>query len=99
MTEQEIEQIAILSRHPAFGLLAKALEEEREKQLGRLTRTLIFKHEPLDQRVVDEMRGFWRGAMWVAEKLPEMQYDRWMEAVGKAMEEGDEEWLKRFVTL
>jgi hypothetical protein len=99
MTPEEQEQIAILSQHPAFKLLVRAVEEERDRRMAKLAREFTFKADALNQRALDEERGFFKGALWVALTLPESTYSRWMETADKAMEEGDEEWLKRFATL
>lgn len=96
MRAEEQEQIAVLSQHPAFKLLARAVEEERDRRMEGLARQFVSKADALNQRALDEMRGFFKGARWVAETLPKEQYDGWVKAVDKAMEEGDEEWLQRY---
>lgn len=51
----------------------------QEQYFTNLAHVLATSPNPVDQRVIDEKRGFWLGAIWVVEKLVQ-QADREFEA-------------------
>jgi len=53
-----------LFRHPGFDVLKKRIEETREDDALILANTIIRSTHPIPQRMVDERRGFWKGADW-----------------------------------
>lgn len=56
--------LADLLQHPGFEILKSRIEETKDKQALRLAGTMLHSNDLIDQRKVDEMRGFWRGVDW-----------------------------------
>lgn len=50
--------------HPGFQVLKKRFEEQRTDDALTLAKTIIRSNQVIDQRQIDERRGFWRGADW-----------------------------------
>lgn len=58
-----------------------------ESDFDAFARVLAKSPTPIDQRKVDENRGFWAGALWAVGKLPNNLSTRWKQFVAEG---GDE---------
>lgn len=56
--------LADLLKHPGFEILKNRVDALRDEKALKLAKTMIFSNSEIDQRLVDEMRGFWRGVDW-----------------------------------
>ncbi len=56
--------LADLFQHPGFTVLKERLQERKNKDLDVLARSILYLNGEVDQRAIDEKRGFWRGADW-----------------------------------
>jgi hypothetical protein len=63
-TDDEKMLLASLASHPGFPVARSIFEAERDRYFANLAR-LLQRGEPIDQRVIDEKRGFWLGARWI----------------------------------
>lgn len=57
-------RVAALADHPAWDDLRAMVQERQERQLAAVARAIVSSGE-IDQRRVDEERGFQRGVAWV----------------------------------
>lgn len=58
--------LAQLAQHPGWEVLEKRFLEKRDQYFVNLGRQIQGNRtEPLDQRVIDEKRGFWLGGVWL----------------------------------
>lgn len=53
-----------LKQHPSWGELRQLFENRRRKHFDLLARQLLAGNE-VDQRYVDRMAGFFKGAEWI----------------------------------
>jgi hypothetical protein len=58
------ELIAQLAQHPGWKVLEKRFHDKREAYFTRLGKELHSGNMQVDQRVIDEKRGFWFGGLW-----------------------------------
>lgn len=71
-----------LKEHPSWAELRALFEERRDKHFKNLSRQLIAGAE-VDQRYVDRMAGFFRGAQWILDN-PEQAEQSLKTALQKA---------------
>lgn len=62
---ERLELIARLADHPGFKALCDELEELEEKWYSNFARGLARNPGPVDQREVDEKRGYWEACRFV----------------------------------
>lgn len=62
--------IADLPSYEAFKVLQNELLRRRESYFASLARGLTNNRAIVDQREIDEKRGFWYGALWATIVLP-----------------------------
>ena len=62
--EHEDAQLDDLFRHPGFEVLKKRMHEQRTDDARILANTILHSNNVIDQRLIDERRGFWRGQDW-----------------------------------
>jgi hypothetical protein len=67
---QRAQRLSKLKDHESWGELRALFEERQRKHFDNLTRQLLAGAE-VDQRYVDRMAGFFRGAQWLLDN-PEM---------------------------
>lgn len=53
-----------LFKHPGFEVLMQRIDKLSEEDALTLANTILHSGNPIDQRRVDEKRGFWRGVEW-----------------------------------
>ena len=56
--------LAEVIKHPGFTVLRDRVERRRELGSLRLADKIIASNKPIEQREIDEERGFWRGVDW-----------------------------------
>ena len=61
-TSDNDELLADLFRHPGWPILTQRLKERKAKDTQSLALGILAVTTPLNQREIDETRGFWRGA-------------------------------------
>ena len=85
MTElEDLRRIESLKEHTGFLALRARVHEETEGYLKSLAFTMLHSTDPLDQRVLDYKRGFFRGMSWIM-ALPDTP--KFREELAKALEE------------
>jgi hypothetical protein len=72
---KHLETAALLARQEYFEKLAA--------QIGATT-------NPVDQRMIDEKRGFWAGAVWAVSRMPRMIANNHEAFIQEAMKEAEE---------
>lgn len=71
-----------LKQHPSWAELRQLLEERKSRRFQSMQRELIH-GTPVDQRYVDRMAGFFKGAEWILDN-PDMAEQSLERAVSKA---------------
>ena len=79
-----------LTTHPAYEVLIREIEAAREKYFVNLARGLAMRNGPVDQREIDEKRGFWKGAIWALKTFPALGSKEFEKLVEEALKEADE---------
>ena len=85
-----MEQISALLKHPGLQVLRAEIKVAREKYIANLARGLAMHTDPVDQREIDEKRGFWKGAIWALDTFPTLTAKDWDKFVAEALKESDE---------
>jgi len=83
--------IQALQRHPGYTVLLDRILIDRERYFANLARGLMRQKGEVDQREIDEKRGFWAGAVWALKTFPNLtvrQYERYVEDALKEAEVG-----------
>lgn len=84
--------LKLLTEHPSYKTLVEEMERLETKFFANLARGLATNTAPVDQRVIDEKRGFWKGVRWALVTFPTLsskEHDRFIkEAVKEADERG-----------
>jgi hypothetical protein len=63
-SEHDDSLLADLLQHPGFEVLKKRSEDRAVEEALKLADTMLHSNAPINQRKIDEMRGFWRGVEW-----------------------------------
>lgn len=86
---KQAERISTLAHNPAWQELRGLVLTARENYFTNMARGLAASKNPVDQREVDEKRGFWAGAVWAVELLVQ-KADKEFEAIlAEQMEEAE----------
>lgn len=85
-----MELISGLLKHPGYLALVEQMLVAREKYFANLARGLASQAAPVDQREIDEKRGFWKGAIWALKTFPKLTAKDWERYVAEALKESDE---------
>lgn len=64
LSDQDDVLLADLLKHPAMSVLMRRVEARKTEDALRLAKKIVEQNYPIDQRSVDETRGFWRGVEW-----------------------------------
>ncbi len=78
-----------LSDTAAFKALRAHARVAREEYIADLARKITFSRDQVDQRMVDERRGFWAGVHWSLNQLPKTASKDWTKFVQEALEEDE----------
>lgn len=81
--------IARLVKSEAFNRLLDEVKTARAKFYANMADGLMRSLRPVDQREVDEKRGFWKGALWALETLPNTASSDWDKHVEDALKESE----------
>ena len=85
----DLEALATLAGHPGMEVLARLLRAERDRYFANFAAGLATSRRPVDQREVDEKRGFWDGVLYVAERYPALAEKKWERFVEAAIKESE----------
>lgn len=83
------QQISSVLPHQGFVSLQEEVHEARQEYFLQVAKGLATSKDPVDQRLVDELRGFWKGAVWALEVFPKLTDRDWQRYVAKALEESE----------
>lgn len=83
-TLEDLSRIQSLKEHTGFLALRARVHEETQGYLESLAFKMLHSTDPLDQRVIDYKRGFFRGMAWIM-ALPDTP--KFAEELKKALEE------------
>jgi hypothetical protein len=86
---EALELITTLARMPGFERLADEVEGARKEYFANLARGLAMHNTPVDQREIDEKRGFWKGALWALRTFPKQTSNEWDKFVEAALKEDE----------
>lgn len=75
-------RLSELKSHPSWAELRSLLEERKARRFDQVTRQLVA-GEPVDQRYIDRMAGFFKGAEWILDN-PDMAEQSLERAIDKA---------------
>lgn len=75
-------RLSELKDHPSWPELQAALDDRKEKTLTGITRQLMA-GEPVDQRYLDRVAGFYVGAQWILDN-PDLNERRLTAVLAKA---------------
>lgn len=75
--------------HQGFKALQDEVHEARQEYFMQVARGLATSKDPIDQRLVDELRGFWKGAIWALDVFPKLTGRDYDAYVAKALEESE----------
>lgn len=84
-----MELVAGLMKHPAYKVLIEELEAMRERYFATLARGIATQTGPVDQREIDEKRGFWKGAIYALKVFPKQTSNDWDKYVEAVLKESD----------
>lgn len=84
-----MELIAGLLKHPGYQALVAELEAKREQYFANLAKGIATQQTPVDQREIDEKRGFWKGAIYALKVFPKLTSKDWQKFVEEALKESD----------
>lgn len=65
--------LASLADHPGFKVVEEMFKKHRAEFYENFTKKLYASSEPVDQRVVDEKRGFYLGGAWFIREVKKGQ--------------------------
>ena len=88
-TEEVAAQLKQLTELPAFQALVAEMENAEEAWYRNFAAGLAVQTKPVDQREVDEKRGFWKGVRWALKVFPRLsakEYDRF---IAEALKESE----------
>lgn len=83
------EQIRGLPDRPSFQLLVAEMERRASEEAQTLGRKILASKDPVDQRHLDERRGFWLGAMYALKTYPKQADQTWQRHVAEALKESE----------
>jgi hypothetical protein len=83
------EAISQLYAHPAWAVLEQEVTAARDKFFTNFAAGLAMRREPVDQREVDEKRGFWAGAIWALTVFPKKTSREYTAFVEDALKESE----------
>lgn len=84
-----MEAISFLVSHPGYAVLIAEIEAAKERYIANLARGFAVSSAPVDQRELDEKRGFWKGAIWALKVFPKMTEKDFKEFLAADPEESD----------
>lgn len=84
-----METISFLVSHPGYEVLVEQIEAARKRFFENFARGLVSSPLPIDQREVDEKRGFWQGAIWALKTFPTMTVKDYEKFLAADPEESD----------
>lgn len=67
-----IEALSRLLTNPSFKILQQEVKAARETYFANLARVLARSTQPINQREIDEKRGFFAGALWAVTTFPKL---------------------------
>jgi len=84
-----LEELMELKKNPRFKLLQEQVHGAREEYFASLARALWESKGPVNQREIDQKRGFWEGAIWALRDLPAMNEVQWKKFIEQDPEEAE----------
>lgn len=84
-----MEQISVLTKHPAYEILIEELEAARERYYSNFAAGLASSPQPIDQREVDYKRGYWAGAIYALKTFPKLTTKDFDKFIAAALEESE----------
>lgn len=75
MSSERIERLELINRlvdHPGFAALCAELKDLEEKWYANFARGLALSKNIVDQREVDEKRGYWEAIRFI-QRLPKLK--------------------------
>ena len=88
---EAMDLIAALINHPGYAALVEQLALAREQYFANFAKGLMASMNPIDQREVDEKRGFWKGAHYALNTFPKLTAKDWEKFVAVALIESEKE--------
>lgn len=82
--------IARLADNAGFLALKEEVLRARDEYFVNLAKGLASTRTAVDQREIDEKRGFWAGAVWALDRFPTMTKRDWDKMVAQANEESED---------
>lgn len=84
-----MDAISTLAAHPAWAVLEQELGAARERYFDNLARGLATNRNAVDQREIDEKRGFWTGVIWAVSTFPKKKSREYEAFVEEALKESE----------
>lgn len=86
---ETLELIYQLTQHAGWEKLAEYMQDRRQAFFANMARGLMGSKNPVDQREVDEKRGYWDAVDFIFRRLPRMNEAQWKKFVEKANAEAE----------
>lgn len=84
-----MELITGLLQHPGYKALVEEILAARERYFANLAKGIATQAAPVDQREIDEKRGFWKGAVWALKTFPKLTAKDFEKFVAEALKESE----------
>ena len=88
--EEILDALSQIAEHPSWNTLVDQVKDGREEYFRKLARQISSSAQPLDQRVIDEKRGFWQGALWAVYSFPHMNKKQWDTFIERQLKEAEQ---------
>lgn len=74
---------------PSFKLLTAEMERRAAEDAARIGRLLLVQAKPVDQRLIDYTRGYWKGVMFALKTYPADADKAWQRHVAETLKESE----------
>lgn len=82
--------ISEILKHSGFKNLATAVALAQNEFFENLAKEIASSREPVNQRELDEKRGFWAGATWAVTAMPYLVSLDYEKFIKEALKEADQ---------